>query len=411
MGKTGNLSVRRILSAVVASACVLAVVAACSGDSSRAGARSRCPAVPGVTPDRLNYGVLYPNSGPNSQVFGPYRSGVDARLGLANAQGGINGRQITYAWADDGANAFGNLTAAQRLVNINKVFAIQEFSPSPEGSAAWLNHQDVPVVGSSDAIVWTKYHNMFSYLNVITGSGSVDTWGDYAKMQGTKKAAVLYSPLSDGSRAVGAAFQKSFESAHIDVQMIPVEPASMDTGAIVDTIKNSGADLMTGILDGNTFFLIAIAARSTIPSIKIMSIVGYDPAILTLGSTLARTTVLSAYTPFEHPVPVHKTFLDAMARYAPQQQPAGNVDALVGWTDADLLLAGLRAAGTCPTRQSLDAGLRGLSDYDAGGLLAAPVNIGANFGKLSECYWFLQISGDGTRFIPYGDKALCGHRL
>ena len=122
-------------------------------------------------------------------------------------------------------------------------------------------------------------------------------------------------------------------------------------------------------------------------------------------------SVFVGYTPFERPVPAHKRFLDAIAQYAPQQQPAAQEIALTGWIDTDLFLRGLQAAGPCPTRESYITNLRAVTNYDADGLLAAAVNLRTIQSEPTVCYWFLKISQDGKSFVPVGTRALCGSEL
>lgn len=405
----GDLSARAwaLIAAVAVAAAIL--LAGCGGDGSNSNAAGRCPAAPGVTPQQINYGLLYAASGLNGAPFAPYRAGVDARLGVANAHGGVFGRMVRYSWADDTGQSQPNLVAAQQLVTADKTFAIQEFSLAPEGSARWLNAQGIPVVGTSNNLVWTRYSNMLSYYNLITSNaGSITTWGKYAKLQGVKKAAILLSSLSGGSVPTAAEIGTSLKNVGISTVTINAEPNILDVPSIVREVQNSGADFMTGIVDPTEFIQIAVAARVADPSIKILSLVGYDPGIFAVGQQLAGMSVALGYTPFERPVPAHQIFLDAMAEYAPQQQPAANEIALIGWVDADLMLRGLQAAGRCPTRQSFITNLRAVPNFDADGLLPSPVNMKTIFGQLSTCYSFLKISADGHRFIPVGDKPLCG---
>ncbi|MGF7237434.1 MAG: ABC transporter substrate-binding protein [Frankia sp.] len=109
---------------------------------------------PGRQPWQVSLGVIFPNSGTNSSSFDAYRAGVDARLGVANASGGVNGRKISYHWADDGSLNASNLAAAQELVHRN-VFSIEEISTASAGGAAWLHAQQVPVVGTAVDPVWS----------------------------------------------------------------------------------------------------------------------------------------------------------------------------------------------------------------------------------------------------------------
>ncbi len=404
------MSGRRLLAA----ACVFVVGAtvlltSCDSTSIATGSGNGCPTAPGVTPTSLNFGVLYPTTGVDTTTFTPYRAGIDARLGLANSEGGVQGRQIQYTWADDGADPRNNLVQAQHLVDYSKVFAVQEFSSSPQGSAAWLHSQAIPVVGTSDDAVWAQYGNMFSYFNLITASGgSISTWGQYAKAQRTTKVAVLVAQLSPRSEAFGAEMAASMRAEGIQVETIDFDSVNLNMSALVDRIRSSGADMITGVFDATEFIKVGLQVRAAVPTMKILSASGYDQGVLTVGKQLAGMSVFTAFLPFETPIPAQKTFLAAMTRFSPQQEQPANEIALTGWIDTDIMLRGLQAAGRCPTRQSFITNMRNVTGYTAGGLLPQPVDMKSTFGKLTVCYSFLQISSNGKRFVPVGPRSLCG---
>lgn len=395
--------------AVVAGLGAAVVATGCSTGQAAAGSTASCPATPGVTPGQITFGLLYPASGAVAGSVRAYRAGVDARLGAVNATGGVHGRKLAYTWADDQGSPDQNLTAAQKLVSTDNAFVVQEFSPESRGSAAWLNRQGVPVVGTASDPIWTRYPTMFSYID--GNAGSVTSWGDYAASQGVKKAVVVYSAFSEGSLTMGKGFHASLVSARIPTQMVEVEPKSLDLPAVVRTIQATGADLITGITDAESFIKVVLAVRDAVPNIKILSLMGYDPGILAVGRRLAGMTVILGYQPFERKTQAQQRFLDAMAEYAPQQQPAASQIALSGWLDTDLLVRGLEAAGPCPTRPTFTTNLRAVSDYDAGGLLAAPVDLNATLGQAKVCYSVVQISPDGSRFVPVGAGPLCGRHI
>ncbi len=402
---------RALTLSVTAAIAAAFLVSGCDSASPTATSLARCPAAPGVSPSHIATGLLYPVRGLAAQTLGPYRAGVDARLGAANASGGVYGRTVNYQWADDQGQPQQNLAAARSLVT-SEVFAIQEFSPAPQGSAQWLNAQGVPVVGTSNNPVWSQYRNMFSYFNFATdNTHSTTTWGKYAKSQGATKAAILVSKASDGSVPAADQLQLSLRSAGISTVTINAEPNILDVPTVVREIRNSGADLITGVLEPADFIKIALTARATLPAIKILSLIGYDPGVFAVGRQLAGMSVAVGYTPFERPIPAHKVFLNAMVQYAPQQQPAANEISLIGWVDADLMLRGLAAAGRCPTRQSFMTNLRAVRDFSADGLLASPVNMKTIFGEPTLCYSFMQIGPQGDRFVPVGDKPLCGDSI
>ncbi len=407
----GNLSMRGLAVIITAAIAATFLAIGCDSRSAANAGTAGCPAAPGVSPREITTGLLYPVSGLTASALSAYRAGVDARLGVVNAAGGIYGRTIHYQWGDDQGLPQRNLVEAQDLVNNGHAFLIQEFTPTPQGSAQWLNSQGVPVVGTSNNDTWTRYHNMFSYFNFATSNAqSTTAWGKYAQAQGVRKAVILVSKASEGSVPAGNELRLSLQAAGISTLTINAEADIVDIAEVVREISASGAGMITGILDPTEFIKIVLAARASIPSIKILSLFGYDPGVFAVGRQLAGMAVAVGFTPFERPVPAQKTFLNAMVEYAPEQQFADNEISLGGWADTDLMLRGLQAAGRCPTRQSFMTNLRAVSDFSADGLLS-PVNMGTIFDHPTLCFSFLQIGPDGHRFIPFGDKPLCGQSI
>lgn len=167
---------RRCLSALAVSVVLAASAVACETSSQKPGAESgvACRA-PGVSAGRVDVGMIYPSTGSAAELFAPYRAGVDARLGVENAAGGVYGRKINYVWADDRSDLNGNLAAAKTLVGSENVFGVIEATTEATGSAGWLRDRSVPVVGTALEAVWSQYDNMFSYANFIKRGQSVTT--------------------------------------------------------------------------------------------------------------------------------------------------------------------------------------------------------------------------------------------
>lgn len=401
----------RVLAPVVVAAAV--GLAGCSAGGGRpAASASRCSG-PGVRPGEVNLGVIFPNSGTNASTFAAYRAGVEARLGVANASGGVGGRKITYHWADDGGSPSGNLTAAQELVR-QDVFSVMEISTATAGGAAWLHERQVPMVGTGVDPVWSTYRNMFSASYLVALGPSISTWGDYIKTHGGRRAALLHSDLDPGSRIIFSQFSGSLKAAGIAIDPIEAETKSTSPADVVAQIARNHDDVITGSVDPVLFAQIAMGAKQTLPGQMkvIFSLIGYDKAFLNaFGKGLAGMSTLISYTPFEErTVPLQK-FLDAMVLYSPQLQPAENEIALTGWIDADMTLTGLAAAGPCPTRTSFMTGLRNTTHYDAGGILVKPVNFKTNFGQLSPCYVFVHIGPTGTTWKVDTPAPRCGRAL
>ncbi len=368
---------------------------------------------PGVTKDQIKLGLLYPDTGNVASLFLPFRAGVDARLGVVNSAGGINGRKITYTWRDDESQTTANLAAARALVDTDDVFGIIESTSVASGSAAFLHDRGIPVTGTSLETAWTIYDNMFSYSNLIANNASITTWGDFVAAHGGHSAVVAQAAFSATSLSFADELTASLRSAGVRVIGNLDVTGPIDAADVGRRIKASGADVLVGAVTAISFGQVVAAARAARAGLRIiLSPTGYDQNILrTFGDALAGVYIFVDYTPFETGTPAHQEFLRAVPYYAPQLQPPNQQAALSGWISADMFLRGLADAGYCPTRQRFITALRGVHDYNAHGLLPAPVDFATGFGQLNRCYTFLQVSSDGSRFQPVPPTPLCGSRL
>src|ERR1700755_3600826 len=148
----------------VASA-VLVVVAltGCSTASTGSGAPARCDS-PGITPNQVTLGFLYPDSGASSSALSSARAGFEARIGLANEEGGVRGRRIAYEWRDDAGSGPVAATATEELVDHEKVFGLVTASAALADSMDRLTRQGVPVTGVAVEPSWAGRENRFSFV-------------------------------------------------------------------------------------------------------------------------------------------------------------------------------------------------------------------------------------------------------
>jgi ABC-type branched-subunit amino acid transport system substrate-binding protein len=394
-------------------ALVVALVATGCAAFGKTKAASVACNTPGLTSKQLTLGAIFPNTSSAASVLTGYRAGIDARLGVANAAGGINGRQIVYTWADDQGLPARNLFAAQQVVR-QGALGIVELSSASGGGAQWLNQQGVPVVGAAIDPAWSQYRNMFSYAYLVARGPSVSTLGAYVKAQGGTKAALLYSAFRDVSTALTRQWESTLRAAGVAVDKIEATSGVTDPATVAAEIKAHGDDALTGDVDTALLAQIAIATNQASPGqLKvILSEAGYDKAFLdAFGHSLPGLSTYIAYAPFEQRLAAANKFLNAMTEYSPEVQPSRNEIALAGWIDTDLTLTGLAAAGPCPTRASLMTALRNITHYDAGGVLAGPIDLKTNFGQLNLCLTFLKIAPSGTSWTVVPPAPSCGHLI
>jgi branched-chain amino acid transport system substrate-binding protein len=387
------------------------LAAGCSGARASATAQARSCRAPGVTATDVKAGLLFSNTGPGASADRAFRAGVDARLGVANTAGGVDGRKIVYAWRDDATDPTVNLTSARELVGNEKIFGLMEGPNVASGSARYLAGQGVPVVGLAGEPAWAQHDNMFSWHYYEAASGSSSVWGAFVRDQGGTRAALVDVALSGSALDFHRQLVDSLQKAGVEDDLnFQVTNATTDFAAMAQQMKAAGIDTITGGFFPDTLakLLPALRAAGVTPKV-VLTPLGYDPTLLQqLGPTLAGTIVYIDFVPFELNTAAQARMRAAMADYAPQIQPPTQESAVYGWLSADMFLRGLQAAGPCPTRESFITGLRAIHDYTAGGLLPQPVNFTTNRGKLTNCYDFVQVSPTGTRFTPLTPPLRCG---
>jgi ABC-type branched-subunit amino acid transport system substrate-binding protein len=394
---------RRGAVALTAAATVgLAVTAGCGPKDASAAAGGDCNA-PGFTANEIKLGFVYPDTGPLHSIANATRSGVEARIELANDRGGIHGRKITYVWRDDASDPKTNGTVVRELIEKVGVFGLIEMTAVAGGGASYLRDHDVPVTGMALEPFWAepRFRNMFAYGYLYTG-GTVDTFGRYVRAQGGTRAAVIGNDTSGASQGIGAKIKDSLVAGGVAViphQFVfnPNVGSARDVG---EQIRAAGADVLTGAVSPTDFAAVLNAVQAAGGHIKVaLSANGYDRSLLQQdGASLAGLTTFATFVPFEANTPAQQTYRTAMARYAPELQPPDQEMALRSYIYADLFLRGLEVAGRCPTRAGFINALRAVHDYDAGGLLAGQVDLTKDFGRLNTCYIFVRVNATGTGY-------------
>jgi branched-chain amino acid transport system substrate-binding protein len=410
---TGPRSRRRIRGLAGLATLILAATAAgaCGEGTPSVEATSGCTA-PGLTDDTLRLGVISPETGVSGATYLPFRSGVDARLEVQNALGGLNGRTVVSDWRDDESNPDTNVAAARQLVR-EGAFAVIEGSTTSGGSADYLRDQGVPVTGPATDQAWADHENMVAYSNVFTAS-SVTTWGDFVRDRQGTRAAVLSLQSLPSSVQLAERTATSLDARGVAVPIIEKIPAmDPDLPALADRMLKQNVDTLVASIDSTLLPKVVSAATDAGVQLKVVLLpAGYDQSLLGgPGLTLAGSYFFVDFRPFEQRLPSQQQFLAAMSKYAPQTQPAAQPTAVTGWIAADMMIRGLVAAGPCPTRAATLAGMRTLHDYDAGGLLLSPVNLAETATRTQTCFAVVQITADGGAFVPAEEQPRCGEVL
>jgi branched-chain amino acid transport system substrate-binding protein len=403
---TGAGERSRSWSAIALAGLLTVTAAGCSSTGGRPTAAASCAGSPSAS-DPIHLGLLESNSGAIGSTFRDYRGGIDARLGLLNAQGGIDGRKVVYDWADDQSQTAANLVGAQTLLAQQPLVAMIEGSATSIGSAAFLQERNIPVVGTAIEPDWYSNDNMFSASRYYPVGAAPQAWGKFAAARGGTRAALITLNLSETARQVTVLMRQSLEAAGIPI-VFTQDAGSTDSDAqLAAKIRQSGANVLMAALPIDLYAPIIASVNASGPPMRaVIASSGYDPQVLAqYGRSLAGTYLYLTITPFERNLPVQREFSAAMETYAPQVQQPRTQFAVDGWTAADIVVQALKAARSCPTAASVLAALRTMHSYNGNGMIE-PIDL-ADRTNIQSCYNFVQVNAAGTGFTVAQPAPYC----
>jgi ABC-type branched-subunit amino acid transport system substrate-binding protein len=392
----------RPLTGVTALAALLssaALFTGCGAASKAVGLANACPtSEPGVTPNTVEIGLVYPDTGTADLVktFSGSRSAVEARIALQNANGGVDGRRIDLVWRDDQSDSRGFSLAAHDLVDTQNIFGLIALTTVLDASAEWLQAQDVPVTGMASSAAWSSYPNLFHFGNLFN-KGAVSTFGDYVQHQGGTKAMIIIDPSAGAYQSLVSTYTASLQSRGVQVVgTVPYTAGVTSLASIADQVTRSGADTLIGSALTDGFIDIYSAARRQGAKFNVaLNLVGYSADLLARrGPDMAGMSLLTSYAPPDAPGMI--AYDRAMNVYSPELADPSNEVVVAAYVAADEMVRGLQLAGPCPTRASFIHNLRQEKEFTGSGLLA-PVDLSDPHSPLL-CQNFIKVDPTGHSF-------------
>ncbi len=358
-------------------------------------------------------------TGPGSSEFSQAAAGFNARVALQNAKGGVNGHKINGIVLDDQTSPTQIATAVQEALSKGAIVIVST-SPLFFLAAKAPNQQGVPVTGGFfDGPEWGTppyQSNMFAADNgSVNPKYPVNTAiGSFMKAHGGTVICSYGYGISPSSTRSAIGTVDSFVHAGgkqgvLDTS-IPFGSVDMTTPALV--AKQKGCNAFYAGLDDNSNFALATALKQAGVTPKVLVFpTGFESSIIgsTAWSNVQGGYFDSVFRPFQVPNAGTKQMQAALAKYAgfsPSQFP--NFSQYESGVGADLMLKGIQAAGSNPTHASVIKALRGITNYNANGLLPYSFNYTNNFGKnpAKSCGWYMLAQKNG--FVPSSSQPWCG---
>ncbi len=405
----------RVLTMAVVGSVVIALSA--TGVS---GAATSEPA-PGVTADSVKIGFITSKTGAAASTSGNSDAGCKARVGRANAAGGVNGRKVDVVYVDD--QTAGNLVQAQQLVQDDHVYMVINDSAIAFLSYRWLLDHDVPLIGGGfDGNYYgapgnEKVISAFGNSPPVAGIQTTLTPKILKSLGATKVAALGY-----GSSPSSVANVKSF--MQYAVPALGLEPVytntsiefgTADVGPLALGMKNADADSAYYAMDLSTNLALAQSLQQNGVKMKAQYMAtGYGQALLDqpFSKALGPEIVLSSiWAPVEIRSKATKRFQADLEKYA-GYTGVPDFGVYTGYITCDLAILGLQQQGDDLDPSTFSEALRSIGEFNPGGGLGCRnANLSLEtYGKVvrtsgsqqKACLWAMQVK-DG-RFVVLEPK-------
>jgi len=357
-------------------------------------------------------------TGPAASEFSTAALGFNARIALQNAMGGVNGHKIEGIVIDDQTSPTADPTAVKDAIS-KGVTGIVSVSPLFFEGAKYAQQAGIPVAGGFfDGPEWgTKpYTNMFA-----SDAGSVNPkypvsslYGNIVKKYGGTVVGSYGYGISPSAVRSATGFAESSQRQGLKVGVLDtsVPYGSVDFGTEALAAKQKGVNVVWPSMDDTSDFALVTAMKQA--GVKLKTIIlptGYEPSVVNSPAwpDLQGAYFFSGFRPLSVPNAGTKQMASALQKYehrSPAEFPT--YDIYESWVGADLMIKGLELSGKNPTGANVIKSLRGVTSYDANGLLPVPIDYATVFGhdEPKSCQWILQAEKSG--FVLTSKQPVCG---
>jgi ABC-type branched-subunit amino acid transport system substrate-binding protein len=323
-----------------------------------------------------------------------YPLGIKAGVGVADKEG----YNIKYVVADTGSSPAGVLSAAQKLVEQDHVFAILTYSAFAFSAAPFLASKGVPVIGSAvDSSEWITDKNMFSVVGTADYTKVWTQTGLFFKLIGVTNLASLGYSISPSSSASAKSAGVSSQAQGIKVGYLNANfPYGTNTGPVVLGMKGAGVNGFIGEVQTNTAIAIVQGARQEGLNLKgALMATGYGGDLVQGGPGAQQAAQGVYFSTSQEPVEMHtaatQQFQSALSTYAGVSS-APTFAEYQGYLAVDALVQGLKAAGSSPTQASFITAMQGITNFNGAGLYGTHSVSFAVAGRgdtsgADNCFW------------------------
>ncbi len=395
-------------------ALLVAVSLFAAGSAATAGAQDDSPAVdqPGVTDTEIQVGgVVTDTMNATGVSYGPAFDGVEAYFDYINkTEGGVYGRKLVLASKRD--DQLGkNREEIQALLSEDDVFAALPLATSLFTGARLLAEDGLPAFGWQINAEWGSENNTPGPSNMFGAAGSfncftcaqasITTW--LPTKEKLKNVGILaYNVPQSTDCALGTknGFEK-YKTAKVAFDDESLAFGNPDFSAQVAQMVDANVDYIIACIDFNGIInLRKEMLRQGLEATMVLPNAYEHETIKENADFLDGLFVQTLFAPLEtRPKPEGVKLFE---KWMKRTDGRVTENAIVGWINADLFVAGLKAAGPDFTRQKVIDAINGMTDFTAHGFVP-PVDWTTAHENDQDCMALLKIV-DGKFKPVFGEK-------
>ena len=352
--------------------------------------------------DKIKLGAWYPLSGPVAASGVPSEAGARAYFDMLNADGGVNGHKVDFITEDNAFDPQQTLQIARKMVSKDGVQAIVTANGTAPTEATFpfvLQQSKVPIFatyGGSNAWYDPARPGLFGTQALYEDQAAVAaTW---AMEEGAKKIVIVRDD-PDAFKTVDDAATKVIEDGGGTADRVVVKFGSTDFSPYVASVKKKQPDAVLLILpvpEAAAYLNEAALQGLNAPAYA------YAPpasgALITLaGKNAEGFRAVSLTLPPTSDDPAVVEYREAMAKYAPKQQPDFYSIANFAWAKAFGEI--LKTIKGDVTKESIAKAIESASDVETG--IAPPFSFSKD-GHLGT-HAVMRVEVKNGEFVSVGD--------
>jgi branched-chain amino acid transport system substrate-binding protein len=330
------------------------------------------PHISVATTDDLVIGCSAATSGPLAGFGENFLLGVNAAFAQANAQGGVNGRKVSFRLLDDGYVPERSVENVKKLIADKEVLALMGCMGTPNNTAftPMIEATDIvhlgPLTGAGSlrgANIKNVYHVRASYNDEISRLVTSIV------AMGLKDLAIVYLDNGFGKELLGVASAalKSVGVRAVTEQALATDGKNID--AVVKAVLGARPSAMLLCTAGAASTGVAAKVRAASPEMPIagVSVSFTSSGIAQLGDAAAGIALTMVYPDATRgKYPLVRKYQAAMLASGNKSETF-NMGSLESYIDATLMIHALKESGNNPNRSKVREAVGSIRKIDLGG--------------------------------------------